>query len=354
MGSAPLGKIKTFSEMRADNARRPSLIKGLVQSGSLYGLTGMTGHAKTTVSLYMALHISEGGFFGSHLHEVARTGTTVFIAGENPSNVIDQWHACCLAAGADPEQVKVVFIDERFDIKTQMQNLCDRLAEIEDLRLVVVDTLQAFFMGEDDNSNMAMVSFAQAWRPVTKLPSLPTVLINCHPAGKTLKDVKDKGIVPRGGGGFLGEIDANLSVLREEDQVTVHWAGKFRGKYPEPIMFDLVDRDFPELLDEDGEPMPMATLRLQSSMSRERKWTLRQRHMTQVLFRLDQNLPCGERALKEALDDIELRGIRELINEMIAKKLIARDEIGKKLRIQRKGKQELQRIKEDQEAENDE
>ena len=344
--------LQNWDEFNASQPRRPYLIKGLIQAGSLFALTGFTGHAKTTVTLHMALMMSRGitEHFGCLDHEIRRQGTTVYICGENPANVRDQWLACCIANGTTPDKERVIFVPGRFDHEHEMEKFLQALGDIDDLALVIVDTLQAFFMGEDDNSNAAMGAFARSWSPVCNLPSMPTVIINCHPAGKSANDAKEN-LVPRGGGAFLGEIDANLSVYRDGDEVTVHWAGKFRGQYPEPIKFTLEDVCVDELKDDDGNDMPMAVLRIQTQQSRSEKFRENVHRMERVLFRIHLGQKTSEGALSDDLG-INKRQVRNLIDEMIAKKVVKRNAVGGGLALTRTGKSEIVRIEEERGAKN--
>jgi hypothetical protein len=72
-------------------------------------------------------------------------------------------------------------------------------------------------------------------RSLYKLPGNPTVLVTCHP----IKNADLNNLLPRGGGAFLAEIDGNLTCIKDNMTVTVHWHGKFRGPEFAPMYFQL-------------------------------------------------------------------------------------------------------------------
>jgi hypothetical protein len=61
--------------------------------------------------------------------------------------------------------------------------------------------------------------------------------------------------VPRGGGAFLNEVDGNLTCVRDDSLLTLHWCGKLRGPGFDPVALELVPLDSPRLVDADGDPI---------------------------------------------------------------------------------------------------
>jgi hypothetical protein len=104
------------------------------------------------------------------------------------------------------------------------------------LTAVFVDTSAAFYSGDDENDNVAMRRHASALRELTTLPGKPTVFVLCHPT----KNAQRESLLPRGGGAFLAEVDANLTLWKDDAGiVTLHWCGKIRGSSFDPIRFEL-------------------------------------------------------------------------------------------------------------------
>ncbi|MGB4843853.1 MAG: AAA family ATPase, partial [Ferruginibacter sp.] len=206
------------------------IVDGVIQANRLYSLCGFTGHAKTSLALKLAFCVARGVVFGDKETE---QGSVLFLAGENADNVITQYQALLIAKGVKPESVPVFWHYGNFRLKDSMAALKADAENIPDLRLIIVDTLQAFFPGDNDNDNMQMLEAARQFRPLNSLPGNPTVIVLCHPSGKR----PDKSnLVPRGGGAFLNEVDGNFSVWRDADgAITLHTQGKHRGAWFDPM-----------------------------------------------------------------------------------------------------------------------
>jgi hypothetical protein len=181
----------------------------------------------------------------------------LFLAGENPDNVRYQWYALCDDIGVDPTSLPIRWHAGHFGLAAAAEGLASDAAAIPDLRLVVADTLQAFFEGDDDNSNIQMLAAARAFRRISQLPSSPTVLVPAHPTKGARKD----SLVPRGGSALMNEFDGNLTVWREGEVATLHWQGKHRGPSFEPLRFELVRVQPAGLCDENGRQMPCTVAR---------------------------------------------------------------------------------------------
>ncbi|NDG36152.1 MAG: hypothetical protein EBY34_00265, partial [Alphaproteobacteria bacterium] len=71
------------------------------------------------------------------------------------------WRPWALAARSlKPEDVPIYFVQGRFSIKEWTDVLRAKLAAMPDLKLIIVDSLQAFFEGDNDNDNTQMVEMA--------------------------------------------------------------------------------------------------------------------------------------------------------------------------------------------------
>jgi AAA domain len=148
------------------------------------------------------------------------------------------------------------------DVPKEMLSECQGMVKEADeagdaFGLVIVDTLQAFFNGDDSNSNAQVVKFMRALRPITELSHKPTVLVPSHPT----KNAGDDNLVPYGGGGILNETDGNLTISRKGDIVEFHHQDKLRGVPFEPIMYKSTLETADELTDQRGRPIELPVLR---------------------------------------------------------------------------------------------
>lgn len=230
--------------------------------GGLVSITGLTGSGKTTLctALQVALRMSLP-FAGRDV--VA--GSVLVLAGENPEDY--GMHLCATLRhhGIDRQQLTdlganrhLMIVPGVFSIDTHFDFLLETVAgQCNDLVAVFVDTSAAYFSEADENDNVQMRRHASLLRELTQLPGRPTVFVLCHPTKSATKD----SLLPRGGGAFLNEVDANLTVWKADDVVTLHWAGKIRGSNFDPVKFELLSQELPEHLDRHGRPLVSTVVR---------------------------------------------------------------------------------------------
>lgn len=293
------------------------IVDGVLPRGRVQALTAFTGHCKTTTAIYLAICVATGRPFG---HYETEQGSVLILAGENPDLVSGQFSAACHALNVEPDDVPVFFHYGRFHVTQHLESLKREAGKIFNLNLIIADTHQAFFEGDNDNDNIQALAAAEKWRPLTALPTRPTVLIPCHPSGK--KPERDN-LVPRGGSAFMNEIDGNLSLWRKDDHVTLHWHGKHRGPSFEPLDLKLDLLKSPEITDSKGRLIAMPVIR--PLMTTERIAAERQSIDTdlKVLQILRADPTTTVRALGEKIEKSKSRA-QEIINKLKSEGLIYR------------------------------
>jgi hypothetical protein len=142
-----------------------------------------------------------------------------------------------------------------------------RLAEQEPFALVIVDTLAAFFDGDNINDAVQGGQFMRRLRPLTQIKGLPSVLVAAHP----VKNASEDALVPYGSGAILNEIDGNPTLWKNPQTglVSLHWQGKLRGLEFEPVPFRFEVMGCPDILDAKGREVQLPTLRPASEQSAE-------------------------------------------------------------------------------------
>jgi uncharacterized protein YjhX (UPF0386 family) len=126
-------------------------------------------------------------------------------------------------------------------------------ALIPNLSLVIIDTDQAYFLGDEGNSNEQRKAFAQILRRLLRLPGNPTVLVNCHP----VKNASQDNLVPMGGSAFLNEVDGNITCWTEDRTCTIRpHSSKWRGVAFESLSFELKTITSDNLVDSKGRHLP--------------------------------------------------------------------------------------------------
>jgi DNA-binding transcriptional ArsR family regulator len=134
-----------------------------------------------------------------------------------------------------------------------MESVVQVINEVGPFDLIIIDTMAAYFGGDDENNNVQAGNYARELRKLTFLGSKPAVLSLCHP----VKGATKGNLLPRGGGAFLNEVDGNLTVWGDgNDQTELHWGGKFRGPNFLPASFKLNVVHPRALVDDKGREMP--------------------------------------------------------------------------------------------------
>ncbi len=271
-------------------------LDGILRRGWLYTLTAPTGSGKTAITM----RIAEAVALGEPLLDIeVAQGAVLYLAGENPDDVRSRFIASLDERGIDAADVPIFFVDGVFSIR---DNLPQIIADLEaagiKFALAVVDTLAAYFDGDDPNNNAQQQHFATTvLRSLTRLPGNPTVIVPAHP----VKNATKSNLVPMGGSALLNQVDGNLTAWRNDTTIELHWQGKFRGAPFEPMHFELVGSTSDCLVDSRGRHMPTVLakpLTIQRGMSLANETEQRE---NRVLELIDNNPKVSERAIASDL-----------------------------------------------------
>ena len=222
----------------------------MIQKGYLYSLTGPTGHGKTPVSMLMGVKVACG--LNYHSKPVTQGGA-LFLAGENSDDIRARYIALADHEKFDIGSIPFYFVDGVIDIKAEMPRIAAEAEFVPNLSLVIIDTDQAYFLGDEGNSNEQRKGFAQVLRKLLKLPGNPAVLVNCHPT----KNASQDNLVPIGGSSFLNEVDGNITCWADDRTVTIKpHSSKWRGAPFEGMAFELRTITSERLKDTKGRSIP--------------------------------------------------------------------------------------------------
>jgi hypothetical protein len=239
-----------------DELESPSyIVDDIFQRGWLYTVTAPPGAGKTAIAVNLAACVATGAAFAGH--ETVQ-GRVLYLAGENDEDVVRRFLVACERRNLVPAEVDVVMIRRRFDIQTDMTQLAAECSAFGDIAMVIVDTSAAYFCGDNENDNAQMIAWAGTLRRLCgEIPGRPTTLALAHPKMNQASDY----MVPRGGGGFLGEIDGNIGVHKEADTLVFKTCPvKFRGAPFGDIAFEIVEMqsDHPKMVDTKGRKIRVA------------------------------------------------------------------------------------------------
>jgi hypothetical protein len=261
----PLPNFRSGREFIAEYKPALNLVDGLMQSTSLYALTGITNHGKTAFFVLLALAVITGN--SKLLGRTVRAGRVAFCTAENPDGLRIRLCIAAHCANVDPLLLEHQLIVS--DNRVRPEEIHEYLKSTElDFDLVIVDTWQAFFDGEDANNRTDAVDFTRRLRPLTSLPGNPTVIFAAHPN----KGASSDELIPSGGGSILNEIDMNLTLYRNvSDIFELHYQDKIRGPDFEPISFRIKQETSPDIVDARGFEIAAPVMRLAEITEVERR-----------------------------------------------------------------------------------
>lgn len=222
-------------------------IEPFVRSSSLYTLTARTGSGKTALAIVLALAVATGR--PDILDRDVAHGRVAYVAAENPDDLRMRIMVAAYQLNIDLDELgdKLVILDYRVKPEELVKRL-KGLAESQPFSLVIVDTLAAFFDGNDANDNVQGGDFMRRLRPLAHIPGSPSVIVAAHP----VKNAADDNLVPYGGGAILNEVDGNLTLSAKGGVVSLHWQGKLRGLEFKPLFFRMEIVSSPDVLDAKG------------------------------------------------------------------------------------------------------
>lgn len=224
------------------------LVNGIMQQGFVYSLTALTNHGKTAIATTLALSIATGRVFGALR---VTQGRVLYLCGENPQDFNSRLHGSIQEIGIADAEVAENFVV--YPIADKLSNLCGEIKnfceEIGGVSLIVVDTSVAYFSYEDENDNVAARQHGQDLRSLAGGMGGPAVLTLSHP----IKNAEQNNLTPRGGSGFMNEIDCNLTAYLISDNVIEFWHTKIRGPGFAAFPISLKELVLPDVVDSYGQ-----------------------------------------------------------------------------------------------------
>jgi hypothetical protein len=253
----PVVKFKTVAEFCAEYVPLEYAVEGVVRTNSLYCLTAKTGAGKTAFMVVTALAVVTGR--SDILGRDVVKGRVAYLAFENPDDVRMRFKIAGYLLRVDIAELddQLVILDRRNKPEAVDAELL-RLAAAGPFALILMDTLAAFFDGDDINDAVKGGEFMRRLRPFTQIPGLPAVIVAAHP----VKNANAETLVPYGSGAILNELDGNLTLWKspETGVVSLHWQGKLRGLDFTAVPFRFEVTGSPDILDVKGRQVQLPTL----------------------------------------------------------------------------------------------
>jgi AAA domain len=269
--SSPPAEFKTLADFCREYVPLDYSIEGILRTSSLYTLTARTGHGKTAFLVAASFAVATGR--PDILGMEAKKGRVAYLTFENPDDVRMRLMAAAYLHNIDIDEVGagIVILDCRIKPEDAIAKL-KTLAAADPFTLVIVDTLAAFFDGNDSNDATQGGEFMRRLRPLTKIPGIPTVVVEAHPVKNALED----NLLPFGTGAVINEADGGLTLWKGPSTgiVTLHWQGKLRGPDFEPKTFRFEGISCPDIIDAKGKQFEIPVMRAcDASMAEAREKT---------------------------------------------------------------------------------
>jgi len=265
---ASLLKFKSAADFSDEYVPLAYTIEPLLRSASIYTLTARTGAGKTAFLVIAALAVATGR--ADILNREVHKGRVAYLACENPDDIRMRLKIAAYLLNIDLREIgeRLIILDMRAKPEAVHAEL-KRLAEQAPFALVIVDTLAAFFDGDNINDAVQGGNFMRRLRPLTQIAGLPSVVVAAHP----VKNASEDSLVPYGSGAILNEVDGNLTLWKRTDTgiVSLHWQGKLRGIEFEALAFRFEITGCPEILDAKGREVLLPTMRPASEESAEER-----------------------------------------------------------------------------------
>lgn len=213
----------------------PYLIANFLPRKKVMVCTAPKGSHKTDLAIALAFAVAGGAHIADNL-PMRRTGKVLFMAGENPEDVMDRIKALCWKQEYNSElRENIDILDRSFDLTADVAKLV-KACKGKRYDLVLVDTAQAYGPREESNSNTVMLNYAKALRVLTHLGGA-SVFVLAHPTKSEAK-ANAKEFEPYGGGAFANEVDGLCSIHSEGDTVRLSKNAKWRGKNWDDLLFE--------------------------------------------------------------------------------------------------------------------
>jgi hypothetical protein len=307
---APL-RFKSAAAFCAEYVPLSYVVEGLVRSSSLYSMTAKTAAGKTAFNVVAALAVATGR--ADILGREVTAGRVAYLACENPDDIRMRFKIAAFVLDIDLNRLgdRIVILDRRAKPE-------DVLAEVKVLAadspfaVIFIDTLAAFFDGDNINDPVQGGGFMRRLRPLTQVAGLPAVVVSAHP----VKNAGEEALIPYGSGAILNEVDGNLTLWKtpETGIVSLHWQGKLRGLEFQAPQFRFQMDGSPDVVDIKGREVRLPTLRPIAAVAAQER--------EQQAVKTDTRLLCAMRD-KPAASQKEWAAAIERTGSLVNKRLKA-------------------------------
>ncbi len=229
--------------------RKKYLIKNVIDQGALSVVYGPSNSGKTFLAIDIALHVATGR---SWCERNTKQGNVVYIASEGGLSIVDRLNAFIRQHNLD--QLSNIFVIPKTVFLNKDQSECEKLLaklnEVNDLKLLVIDTLARSMGGGDENSSIDMGAFISQCDQIRLNTNAHVMIV--HHSGK----VSSSGA--RGHSSLKAAVDTEIKISQKNGLVEAKVEKQRDGQTGHEFCFELNvhNLDF----DEDGDPITSCAL----------------------------------------------------------------------------------------------
>ena len=184
------------------------LIDGVIPANCLSAIVGPSYSFKTFVALDMALSVSSGTTF----HDLkVEAGTVLYINGEGRYGIMTRIYAWCQSRSLDPADLPFILSKTPINLRDPIEvtKLKSIYEHVQDVRMIVIDTLNRNAGAMNENAPVDMAEFVNACSDLVHHFDCAVCVI--HHTGK---DVNGGA---RGHSSFYAALDTEISVKKLGD-----------------------------------------------------------------------------------------------------------------------------------------
>jgi hypothetical protein len=228
------------------------LVRDVIEQDSFAGLYGASGSGKSFVAIDLCLAIATNASYYGHK---VTGGKAIYVAGEGKAGIKRRITAWAQRQGGHSAiAANFLLMDGVCTLPHDADGFIESVKDlgVDDLRLIVLDTLQRTMDG-DENSTRDMSAYVRAADKIREaFPSIVVLVV--HHTGHGASDRA------RGSSVLRASLDAEIQVTMNERIVTV---SSTKAKESEPfkaLNFELKTEILEGWSGDDGEPIASATL----------------------------------------------------------------------------------------------
>ena len=318
-------RFKSVADFCKEYVPLAYVIEGVLRTSSLYSLTARTSAGKTAFNIILALAVATGrrDILGVDVTQ----GRVAYFCFENPDDCRMRLMIAAFLLRIDLAELsdKLIILDVRRkpeDIHAELS----RLARSRPFTLVLIDTLSAFFDGDDISDPVQGGEFMRRCRPLTQIAGLPAVLVSAHP----VKNATEEQLIPLGSGNILNEVDGNLTLWKsgEPARIKLYWQGKLRGLEFQPLFFRFELTSCSDVVDVKGREILLPTMMPASEQSAEEREAAEHYVSRKILRALLDNPETTQRELAELIG-LSKSALSRKLDGLAKAKLAEPDGLGK-------------------------